>query len=73
MKESEIIKRFGPYKAPTDVTRPKFKLIQEKALEFALLINDQCPDSQQKSIALTALEYCKMAANAAIAIHEGES
>ena len=62
--------RFGPYRKPTEKTLPKFKTIQEKALEFALLIEDLCPCSQQKNSALTLLEQCKMSANAAIAIHE---
>lgn len=61
--------RFGPYRKPTEDTIPKYKMIQEKALEFALLIEDLCPFSQQKSSALTLLEQCKMSANAAIAIH----
>jgi len=61
--------RFGPYRKPTELTIPKYQKIQEKALEFAKLIDDLCPDSQQKSSALTQLEMCKMSANAAIAIH----
>ncbi len=68
----EVKERFGPYRKPTENTAPKFKSIQEKALEFALLIDQLCPDSKQKSSALTLLEQCKMSANAAIAIHEGE-
>lgn len=65
----ETIERFGPYRRPTDVTIPKYQKIQEKALEFALLIDELCPHSQQKATALTQLEMCKMSANAAIAIH----
>lgn len=61
--------RFGPYRRPTEVTIPKFAAIQGKCLELALLIEELCPQSQQKSSALTQLEMCKMSANAAIAIH----
>ena len=61
--------RFGPYRTPTDETKPKFKQIQEAALGFAELIFELCPDSQQRSSALTLLEQAKMSANAAIAIH----
>ena len=68
---TEIKERFGPYRIPTETTRPKFKAIQEKALEFAILIHELCPHSKQKANALTLLENCKMQANAAIAIHEG--
>lgn len=68
----EIVERFGPYRKPTADTAPKFKAIQEKALEMALLIHKLCPHSKQKATALTQLEMCKMSANAAIAIHQGE-
>lgn len=68
----ETKERFGAYRKPTEVTAPKFKAIQEKAQEFALLIEDMCPYSKQKSNALTLLEQCKMSANAAIALHEGD-
>ena len=64
-----VIERFGAYRKPTEVTIPKHQKIQEKALEMALLIDELCPHSQQKSSALTLLEQCKMSANAAIAIH----
>jgi len=68
-KRNEIIERFGPYRRPTDLTIPKFQQIQEKALEMALLIHLLCPESKQKSKALSYLEDVKMNANAAIAIH----
>lgn len=62
--------RFGPYRRPTEHTIPKFQKIQEKSLELALLIEDLCPSSPQKSTALTQLELCKMSANASVAIYE---
>lgn len=72
LERQRILERFGAYRIPTDVTRPKFKAIQEKAQELALLIHEVCPYSQQKSTALTQLEMCKMSANASIAIHQGD-
>lgn len=65
----QVLERFGPYRKPTDVTIPKYQRIQEMCQVLALLIYDTCPDSQQKSTALTQLEMAKMSANAAIAIH----
>lgn len=65
----EITERFGPYRKPTEVTIPKYKAIQEKSLELAILIEELCPESIQKSSAFTQLEMVKMFANAAIAIH----
>lgn len=69
---TEIESRFGAYRKPTEKTIPKFKALQQKALEFAHLIDELCPHSKQKGTALTLLEECKMSANAAVAIHEGE-
>lgn len=65
----QLRQRFGPYRPPTEETIPKFKAIQEAALRFAELIFELCPNSQQRSSALTLLEQAKMSANAAIAIH----
>jgi hypothetical protein len=67
-KES-VRRRFGPYRQPTEETKPKFKAIQEAALIFAEMIVDVCPDCQQRSTALTLLEQARMMANASIAIH----
>lgn len=69
-RSREMLKRrFGPYRPPTDETKPKFKQIQEAALIFAEMIFDVCPDCQQRSAAFTLLEQAKMLANASIAIH----
>jgi len=67
--KEEITNRFGPYRKPTEVTIPRFEVIQEKTLELAKLIDDLCPNSKEKSTALTQLVQVKMSANAAIAIH----
>lgn len=72
LEAEEVLQRFGPYRKPNEKTAPKYAQIQEKALEFALLIYELCPYSRQKQNALTLLEQCKMSANAAIAIHEGD-
>lgn len=67
--------RFGPYKKPTEKTIPKFQKIQTWALEFARIIDELCPESREKSLALTKLQGVKMWANAAVALHteEGEA
>ena len=41
--------------------------IREKAKELAYLIDSTCPDSREKSLAMTKLEECVMWANAGIA------
>ena len=64
----ELLHRFGPYRAQTQETAPKYKQIQDKALEFALLIHDLCPDSREKATALTHLMTARMFANMSIAL-----
>jgi len=71
--EAEIASRFGPYRKPTKENITKFKKIQEAALKFAHILNDLCPESKQKSTALTQLELCKMSANASIALSQDTS
>ena len=70
---ADINARFGPYRAPTPVTIPKYKAIQEKTLELALLIHELCPESKEKATALTQLVGVKMLANAAVAIYSPQS
>lgn len=71
-RPTTIQERFGAYRKPTEVTIPKYKAIQEKTLELALLIEDLCPTSPEKATALTTLQSAKMSANAAIAIYSEE-
>lgn len=61
--------RFDGYRKPTEVTIPKYAAITAKTKELADLIYDECPDSLEKSKALTDLQNVRMWANAAIAIH----
>jgi hypothetical protein len=50
---------------PEDVTH--FRLIREKAKEFALLLREACPPGRELAVARTKLEECVMWANAGIA------
>lgn len=68
----DVEERFGAYRKPTEKTIPKFKALQQKALEMAHLIDELCPNCREKSTALTKLQEAKMQANAAIALNEGE-
>jgi len=69
----EITERFGAYRRPTDTTIPKYRQIQEKTMELAVLFDALCPDSEEKKSAFTLLQQAKMSANAAIAIYTKES
>jgi hypothetical protein len=55
------------YHSPKEGQTEKYEAIREKAKELAYLIEDVCPNSREKSVALTNLETSVMWANASIA------
>ncbi|MEV2908587.1 hypothetical protein ABNF65_07975 [Paenibacillus larvae] len=55
------------YHAPKPEQVEKYTALREKAKELAYLIDDLCPNSREKSLALTNLEQSIMWANASIA------
>ncbi|GEM01613.1 hypothetical protein HMI01_15290 [Halolactibacillus miurensis] len=55
------------YHAPKEGQPEKYTAIREKAKELAYLIDSQCPNSREKSLAVTNLEQSVMWANASIA------
>lgn len=65
----DIEKNFT-YHPPKDDQTARYISIRSAAHDFALLINQFCPDSREKSLAFTKLEECVMWANAAIARNE---
>jgi len=69
MQIEDIGKRFT-YHQPKADQPPRYDAIRSRAMEYALLINNCCPDSREKSLAITALEECVMWANASIARNE---
>lgn len=48
----------------------RYEDLRRMAKEFAHLINDACPDSREKALALTNLEQSVMWANKSIACNE---
>lgn len=66
MNREEIKNRFT-YHAPKPGQPERYNLIRKEAKAFALLIDSACPDSREKSLAITKLQECVMWANAAIA------
>lgn len=65
----ELDARFT-YHCPTDEQAKKYTSIRSRARAFAELIDALCPDSREKSLAITKLEEAVMWANAAIARRE---
>lgn len=55
------------YHSPKEGQTEKYEAIREKAKELAYLIEDVCPNSREKSLAITKLEECSMWANASVA------
>lgn len=55
------------YHAPKDGQVEKYQRIRAKAKELAYLIDEECPDSREKSLAMTKVEEASMWANASVA------
>lgn len=55
------------YHSPKEGQPEKYVSLREKAKELAYLIEELCPNSREKSVAITQLETAVMWANASIA------
>ena len=69
MDAQEIQKRFT-YHAPKGDQAQRYEDIRRNAFNLAAFIDASCPDSREKSLAMTALEEAVMWANASIARNE---
>jgi hypothetical protein len=69
METQELEKRFTYHKLDVEQNNHCAD-IRQKAHELAILIDGLCPDSREKSVAITKLEEVVFWANAAIARHE---
>ena len=58
------------YHAPKEGQSEKYEHIRAKTKELAYLIDELCPNSREKSLAMTKLEESSMWANASIARNE---
>lgn len=58
------------YHSPKEGQTEKYEAIREKAKELAYLIEDICPASREKAVAMTNIETAVMWANASIARNE---
>ena len=65
----DIEKNFT-YHSPKGNQPERYGRIRDKAREFAELIEAECPDSREKSLAFTKLEESVLWANASIARNE---
>jgi hypothetical protein len=58
------------YHSPKEGQPEKYTALREKAKEFAYLIEELCPNSREKAVAITNLETAVFWANASIARNE---
>jgi len=63
---TDIENRFT-YHAPKPGQPEIYTAIRDKAKELAVMLDINCPDSREKSVALTKLEEAVMWANASVA------
>ena len=69
MDLNDLFNRFT-YHKPKEHQVPKFEAIRKDALNLAVTVNGMCPDSREKSLAITKIEEAVSHANAAIARNE---
>jgi hypothetical protein len=62
-----IIENNFKYHSPKEGQPEKYVALREKAKELAYLIDELCPRSREKSVAITKLEEVTFWANASIA------
>lgn len=67
--DKEEIKEIFTYHPAKVGQVEKYQAIREMALSLALLIEEICPQSREKSLAIARLQEASMFANASIAIH----
>ena len=70
MPTYEELNKNYTYHPPKNNQTSRYAEIRSQAKGLAFYINDSCPDSREKSLALTKLEECVMWANASIARNE---
>ena len=58
------------YHAPKPGQQEKYVTLRDEAKALAMKINEACPDSREKSLAITNLEQAIFWANASIARNE---
>jgi hypothetical protein len=58
------------YHAPKDDQTARYITVRETAKQFAHLLDQLCPPSSERTLALRKLQECVMWANASIAMNE---
>ena len=66
----EQIDNIFTYHAPQGTQAERYVKLRSKAREYAILVNQLCPESREKSLGITAIQHSCQMANAAIAVNE---
>lgn len=69
LSSQEMEARFT-YHTPKGDQVERYQVLRDKVRELAELIDESCPDSREKALAMTNVEQACMWANAAIARRE---
>jgi len=69
LKKEQIENSFS-YHTPNEGQTDKYNSLRNTAKNLAYTINVLCPESREKSTAITKLEECLMWANKSIAVNE---
>lgn len=67
---TEQLKNIFTYHKPKADQPERYERLRSMALDLAMQINLDCPESREKSLAVTKLQEAIMWANASIAINE---
>jgi len=65
--KNELLEKNFSYHSPTLEKQEKYVKLREKAKELAYLITELCPESRERSLAITGIEQSIMWANASVA------
>jgi hypothetical protein len=68
----EQINNIFTYHKPFGTQQERYQVLRSTARNLAMLIQDVCPESREKSLAITNLQQTIMWANSAIAVNETE-
>lgn len=66
----EEIENIFTHHAPKGDQVERYVALRSAAKMYALLVNELCPESREKSLAITKIQESVMCANCAIAINE---
>jgi len=69
LSNEELQDWFSYHPARTEDAKIAHENVREVMRETAIWVNENVPDSREKSLALTSLQHAMMECNAAIAIH----